>query len=261
MNAWLLEALQQVSVIEAQPCSRKISYESSRSIVQPVLPLLVFVAVALALFAGRAIAHDVSDVDRALIVGNLGLQPTLYLWLGAKHMVTGYDHLLFLVGVVFYLRRIREIAIFVTLFALGHSITLIGGVLLGLHVNPYLVDAIIGLSVAYKGFDNLGGFKNLFGETPDEHVAVFVFGLFHGLGLATKLQDLGLRPDGLVGNLVAFNVGVELGQFAALLVIVLLLRLFAWDHNNRYARVIVNGGLVVAGFALMTYQLAQYLSG
>lgn len=186
------------------------------------------------------------------------MQIGLYLWLGAKHMVTGYDHLLFLLGVIFYLRRIAEIALFVTLFAVGHSLTLIGGVMLGLNVNAFLVDAIIGFSVAYKGFDNLGGFKSLFGEAPDERVAVFIFGLFHGLGLATKLQDLSFDGGGLLGNLIAFNIGVELGQFVALLAILILLRVFALQHSGKVTRVTVNGGLVVAGFALMAYQLARF---
>ena len=176
---------------------------------------------------GDAFAHNVSKEDAELIAGKTGVQFALYVWLGAKHMVTGYDHLLFLVGVIFYLKSLRAVALFVSLFALGHSITLISGVWLGLDVNPYLVDAIIGLSVAYKGFDNLQGFDKLFGDSPDERLAVFIFGLFHGLGLATKLQDLGLAEDGLLANLISFNLGVEIGQLVALVVIVLLLRLLS----------------------------------
>ena len=212
------------------------------------------------LLAGDANAHNVSLEDARLIAGKTGPQVLLYIWLGAKHMVTGYDHLLFLVGVIFYLRNVRAIAIFVSLFALGHSITLISGVLLGLDVNPYLVDAIIGLSVAYKGFDNLDGFRTLFGDSPDERMAVFVFGLFHGLGLATKLQDLGLAEDGLLANLVSFNVGVELGQLAALIVIVFILRLMPPKAAHSRIGTAVNIGLVIAGFALMAYQLALYLN-
>ena len=217
-----------------------------------------FFLALLFLLTDIAAAHNVSQTDIELISGNAGLQIRLYLWLGAKHMVTGYDHLLFLIGVIFYLRDVRTIVVFVSLFAFGHSITLISGVLLGLDVNPYLVDAIIGLSVAYKGFDNLGGFQRLFGDAPDEHLAVFIFGLFHGLGLATKLQDLGLHEEGLLGNLIAFNFGVELGQFAALLVIVLLLRWLTWNKDNAIVRYVSNGGLIIAGFALMAYQLALY---
>jgi len=175
-----------------------------------------------------------------------------------SYMVTGYDHLLFLLGVIFYLRTLAAIAIYVSLFALGHSITLILGVLLGLDVNPYLVDAVIGLSVAYKGFDNLRGFETLFGDAPDTRIAVLVFGLFHGLGLATKLRDLGLREDGLLVNLVSFNVGVELGQLAALAFMLFLLRYLRRDASGSRVGLAVNAGLVVLGFALMTYQLGVF---
>jgi len=210
--------------------------------------------------AGNAEAHNVSADDIARIGGRSGLQLSLYLWLGAKHMVTGYDHLLFLIGVIFYLKTFREIAILVSLFAVGHSITLIEGVLAGHNISPYLVDAIIGLSVAYKGFDNLNGFTTFFGERPNEKIVVFVFGLFHGLGLATKLQDLGLQPDGLLPNLISFNVGVELGQISALVVIVLLLRKFNFLKNDYRFAIGINTLLIVAGFALFAHQITQYLS-
>ena len=223
-----------------------------------LLGVVLLAAVALCL-AGDAFAHNVSADDVQLIAAGSGPQALLYMWLGAKHMVTGYDHLLFLVGVIFYLRSVRAIAIFVSLFAFGHSVTLISGVLLGLDVNAYVVDAIIGLSVAYKGFDNLGGFETLFGESPDERLAVLIFGLFHGLGLATKLQDLGLAEDGLLVNLVSFNVGVESGQLAALAVMVLFLRLMPPKTAHSRIGTAVNIGLVVAGFTLMAYQLALYV--
>ena len=217
---------------------------------------LLFVMLAL---ASVAMGHDVSSRDAELIAGKTGPQPWIYAWLGAKHMVTGYDHLLFLVGVIFYLRNIREVVVYVSLFAAGHSITLIGGVLAGLEVNPYVVDAIIGLSVAYKGFDNLNGFDKLFGERPNEKLAVLVFGLFHGLGLGTKLQDLGLARDGLLENLVSFNVGVELGQLAALVVILLALRLLPKSAERPMVGTVVNIGLIIAGFVLVAYQIVQSL--
>jgi len=219
----------------------------------------VFLAGALLVAVGDALAHNVSLQDARLIAGKSGPQILLYMWLGAKHMVTGYDHLLFLIGVIFYLKRLHTVAIFVSLFALGHSITLIGGVLLGLDVNPYLVDAIIGLSVAYKGFDNLKGFDILFGDSPNERMAVFIFGLFHGLGLATKLQDLGLAEDGLLPNLISFNIGVELGQLAALVVFVLILRYVPPRTAGSRIGSFVNVGLVVSGFVLMAYQIHLYL--
>jgi hypothetical protein len=222
--------------------------------------MLFVLAAAAILVGGDVWAHNVSRDDIELISGRSGPQFALYLWLGAKHMVTGYDHLLFLVGVIFYLKRLTAVAIFASLFALGHTITLISGVLLGLDVNAYLVDAIIGLSVAYKGFDNLSGFDTLFGESPNERLAVFIFGLFHGLGLATKLQDLGLHEDGLLANLISFNLGVELGQLAALIVFVLVLRFVPPRTAGSKTGTIVNVGLVVAGFTLMAYQLALYLN-
>lgn len=207
-----------------------------------------------------AYAHNVSAEDIALIGGKGGMQLGLYLWLGAKHMVTGYDHLLFLLGVIFYLKSFREIVTLVSLFAIGHSITLIGGVLAGLNISPYLVDAIIGFSVAYKGFDNLNGFTTLFGERPNEKIAVLVFGLFHGLGLATKLQDLGLHRDGLLANLISFNIGVELGQIAALAVLLLVFKITGELRRDSRFAVPVNVGLILAGFALMSHQLLQYIT-
>src|ERR1700730_3624085 len=116
---------------------------------------------------------------------------------GAKHMVTGYDHLLFLVGVIFFLYRLKDVVQYVSLFTIGHSTTLLAGVLGGIHANSYLVDAIIGLSVVYKAFDNVDGFKRVLGFQPNTKVAVLLFGLFHGFGLATKLQEFALSPKGL----------------------------------------------------------------
>ncbi|HNP63765.1 MAG TPA: HupE/UreJ family protein [Woeseiaceae bacterium] len=223
------------------------------------IPAIVVLLTSLLLVPlDAALAHNVSDADAAMIAGRTGWHFYLYVWLGAKHMVTGYDHLLFLVGVIFYLREIRSIATFVSLFALGHSITLIAGVLLNLDVNAYLVDAIIGLSVAYKGFDNLNGFTTLFGDSPNEKLAVLIFGLFHGLGLATKLQDLGLAEDGLLPNLVSFNIGVELGQLTALIAIVFILRVMPSHPRGSIVSTVVNFGLIVAGAILVGYQLTLY---
>ena len=191
------------------------------------------------------------------MLGNSGPLIGPYIYLGAKHMVTGYDHLLFLAGVMFFLYRLREVGLYVTLFAVGHSATLLIGVLGGVNVDAYLVDAIIGLSVAYKAFENLGGFARL-GWNPDTRIAVFVFGLFHGFGLATKLQDLDISNDGLVTNMISFNVGVELGQFFALGLILLLLNLLrASGQFFRFASV-TNLVILCAGFLLIGYQLTGY---
>jgi hypothetical protein len=215
--------------------------------------------VLLVAWVSLAHAHNVSPEDARRIAGKTGWHFGLYTWLGAKHMYTGYDHLLFLVGVIFYLRNLRSIVLYVSLFSLGHSLTLILGVLGSLNVNPYLVDAIIGFSVIYKGFDNLQGFQTVFAaDPPDERVAIGVFGLFHGLGLATKLQELGLDPDGLVANLLSFNLGVELGQILALVVIVLALKLLPAQAKQGAAGRAVNVGLMLAGASLMFYQLMLY---
>ncbi|MFK7887640.1 MAG: HupE/UreJ family protein [Gammaproteobacteria bacterium] len=219
---------------------------------------LYFAVFGTLLLSVATFAHDVSPGDVARIARNGGEQFSLFAFLGAKHMVTGIDHVLFLLGVMFYLDRLRNVLIYATLFAVGHTITLISGVLTELSVNAHLVDAIIGLSVAYKGFDNLGGFDRLFGQRPVETIAVFVFGLFHGLGLASKIQDLGLPDDGLVTNLIAFNLGVEGGQIAALFVIVVALKLLgSWRHAKWFGASI-NTALIAAGIALMTFQLGRF---
>src|SRR5688572_29083179 len=165
--------------------------------------------------ASVALAHGIAGEDQAFLLRATGVHIGPYVYLGAKHMVTGYDHLLFLAGVIFFLYRLKDVALYVTLFAIGHSTTLLLGVLAGWHVNAYLVDAVIGLSVVYKAFENLGGFRRL-GIEPNTKGAVLFFGFFHGLGLATKLQDLALSRDGLVTNMVSFNIGVEIGQLLAL---------------------------------------------
>jgi hypothetical protein len=213
------------------------------------------------LCAGLAWGHGVADADRGFVETNVGLALVPYLYLGAKHMVTGYDHLLFLFGVIFFLYRLRQVALYVTLFAVGHSMTLLIGVLGGLHVNPWLIDAVIGLSVVYKALDNLGGFERLFGRQPDTRAAVFIFGLFHGFGLATKLQDFALSPEGLVANMLSFNVGVELGQLLALTAILIVMA--AWRRTSSFSRhaFAANTVLMAAGFLLTGYQLAGYFLG
>ena len=153
------------------------------------------------------------------------------MYLGAKHMVTGYDHLLFLVGVIFFLYRLKDVVLYVSLFTIGHSVTLLAGVLGGIRANPFLIDAIIGFSVVYKAFENMDGFKRFLGFQPNTRVAVLIFGLFHGFGLATKLQEFALSPNGLVANIVSFNVGVEIGQGLALTGI--LIALTCWRSHRR----------------------------
>ena len=214
--------------------------------------------VALAVIASVAEAHGVSRKDATFVESINGAAIGPFLYLGAKHMVTGYDHLLFLVGVIFFLYRLRDVLLYVSLFTLGHSITLLGGVLGGVQANPYLIDAVIGLSVVYKGFENIGGFTYFFGRQPDTRAAVLVFGLFHGFGLATKLQELALTREGLVANIVSFNVGVEIGQALALMFV--LIGLTWWRTRSGYLRhaFFTNALLMTGGFLLVGYQLSGY---
>jgi hypothetical protein len=188
----------------------------------------------------------------------LAIAPFLYI--GAKHMVTGYDHLLFLIGVIFFLTKPRDILIYVSLFTLGHSLTLLFGVFNQINLNSYLIDAVIAFSIIYKGFDNLGGFKHLFGVQPNTKIAVLIFGLFHGFGLATKLQDFSLPEENLISNMLAFNVGVEIGQCLALLFILTLLTF--WRKYKSYITfstatntLLMTGGWVLLGYQMMGYTL------
>jgi hypothetical protein len=205
-----------------------------------------------------ALAHGVAGDDAAFVAANRGTQIIPFIYLGAKHMVTGYDHLLFIFGVIFFLYRLSQVALYVTMFSIGHSTTLLLGVLGGFHVNPYLIDAIIGLSVVYKAFDNLGGFRTLFGVDPDQKRAVLIFGLFHGFGLATKIQELSPSRDGLLPNMISFNVGVEIGQLAALSL--MLGFVILWRSRPTFARqaVLANAAILTAGLVLMGYQLTGY---
>ncbi|WP_444886199.1 HupE/UreJ family protein [Microbulbifer sp. JMSA008] len=220
----------------------------------------------MALIAGMVIsmplfAHGVDDATKTFLAGNEGVSIIPFLYIGAKHMVTGYDHLLFLVGVIFFLYRSKDVLIYVSFFTLGHSLTLLFGVLNDTHVNAYLIDAIIGLSIVYKGFDNLGGFKRVFGFQPNTKAAVLIFGLFHGFGLATKLQEFKLSSDGLVENILAFNVGVEIGQFVALLFI--LLAINYWRRFDSFLRfsTMTNTLLMSGGLMLVGYQMTGYFVG
>lgn len=226
----------------------------------PGLLLLLLSLLFVTLTASEAFAHGVSDDDKAYIVQNSGRQLLPFIYLGAKHMVTGYDHLLFLFGVIFFLYRLRDVGAYVTLFAVGHSVTLIYGVLSGTNVNPYLVDAIIGLSVVYKALDNLGAFKRMLGFQPNTKAAVLIFGFFHGFGLATKLQEFTLSKEGLIPNILAFNVGVEFGQLLALSAILILMGFWRRSEAFRHQALTANAAIMTAGFVLMGYQLTGYFT-
>ena len=209
------------------------------------------------LASGVVMAHGMSAEDQARAL-NAGFME--YIELGAVHMLTGYDHLLFLFGVVFFLTRFSDIVRFITAFTVGHSITLVLATLYGLRANYYLVDAIIALTVCYKAFDNLGGFKRyLQMKSPNLMWMVFAFGLIHGFGLSTRLQQLPLAEDGLVLRILAFNVGVEAGQIAALAIMLFLLsgwrRTESFKHFSRAA----NWLLMMLGVLLLLMQLHGYL--
>lgn len=218
----------------------------------------LLLGVAALLSVGVAIAHGVADRDADFLQQNAGQALAVFTYLGAKHMITGYDHLLYLLGIVFFLYRAKDIAVYVSLFAVGHSLTLLAGVLLQISVNAHLIDALIGLSVAYKAFENLDGFRKTFGWQPNAKAAVFVFGLAHGFGLATKIQVLTLSNEGLIANILAFNVGVEVGQLLALGGLLVIINAWrALGSFDRYASVF-NIALMFAGFSLAAYQMAGF---
>jgi hypothetical protein len=221
-------------------------------------PIALLTGVLILLAMEVASAHGVSGKDAVFLQGLDGPAIVPLMYLGAKHMVTGYDHLLFLVGVVFFLYRLKDILLYVSLFTVGHSLTLLGGVLGGIQASPYLVDAVIGFSVVYKAFENMNGFKWFVGHQPNTRLAVLVFGFFHGFGLATKLQEFELSPNGLVANIVSFNVGVEIGQGLALTGV--LIALSYWRTRSGFVRhaFATNAIVMACGFLLMGYQLAGY---
>src|SRR5437867_11225328 len=210
------------------------------------------------LLPALATAHNVSKRDATFVQANTGAAVAPFLYLGAKHMVTGYDHLLFLIGVIFFLYRLKDVVQYVSLFTIGHSLTLLVGVLGGVRANSYVIDAIIGLSVIYKAFDNMDGFKRFLGFQPNTKWAVLIFGLFHGFGLATKLQEFALSQKGLVANIVSFNIGVEIGQVLALTAV--LIALSYWRTRGGFLRhaFVTNTALMTGGFILVGYQLAGY---
>lgn len=222
--------------------------------------LILVVLCCLAVFASgsTALAHAVTEGDKGYIMEISGTHLIPFTYLGAKHMVTGYDHLLFLFGVVFFLYKMKHVALYVSLFAAGHSTTMLAGVYFGWSVNSFLIDAIIGLSVVYKALDNLGAYQRWFGVQPNTKAATLIFGLFHGLGLATKIIDYDIAEDGLVPNLLAFNVGVEIGQLIALAMILIVMGFWRKNAGFRKHAYTANVVIMSAGFILIGYQLTGY---
>lgn len=203
-------------------------------------------------------AHGVDEATQAFLLGNKGIAFGPFLYIGAKHMITGYDHLLFLIGVIFFLYRKKDIIIYVSFFTIGHSLTLLLGVMSDIKINIFIIDAIIAASIIYKGFDNLGGFKQVFRIQPNTKIAVLIFGLFHGFGLATKLQEFKFDKDGLITNLIGFNLGVEIGQFLALGLVLILFDF--WRRHKSFMKFskITNTLIMASGFLLLAFQLTGY---
>jgi len=230
--------------------SRLVELLRGRALLIPVLMLAAFAAMA-----GEALAHAVAEGDKGYIQEITGVHLVSFLYLGAKHMVTGYDHILFLLGVIFFLYRLKNIATYVSLFAIGHSTTMLAGVYFGVGINSYVIDAIIGLSVVYKALDNMGAYQRWFGFQPNTKAATLIFGLFHGMGLASKIIDYQIAEDGLLPNLLAFNVGVEIGQLLALGAILLVMGF--WRRTPGFMRqaYTANMLLMAAGFVLIGYQI------
>ncbi len=230
----------------------------ARPALRALLSLPLLTTGALLALTGAAAAHAVAEGDKGYIQEISGVHLLPFTYLGAKHMVTGYDHLLFLFGVIFFLYRLKHIAIYVSLFALGHSTTMLLGVYFNIGINSYLIDAIIGLSVVYKALDNLGAYQRWFGFQPDTKAATLIFGLCHGFGLSSKILDYEIASDGLLANLIAFNVGVEIGQLLALAAILIVMGYWRrrpgfWTHAYT-----ANVAMMTAGFVLIGYQLTGY---
>ena len=223
------------------------------------LPVRITLFTLLVSLAASVGAHPMDDQNAAFVQAVDGVAIFPFIYLGAKHMVTGYDHLLFLVGVIFFLYKLRDVVLYVSLFTLGHSVTLMAGVLGGIGANAYVVDAIIGLSVAYKAFDNIEGFERVFKVQQNPRTAVLVFGLFHGFGLATKVQEFTLSETGLVPNMLSFNVGVEVGQVLALTLV--LIAFSYWRSRSSFHRYafVANVALMTAGFVLAGNQILGYV--
>jgi hypothetical protein len=207
------------------------------------------------LLPSLAHAHGMSDVEIQTILEGGNIQ---YLKIGAIHMLTGYDHLLFVFGIVFFLTTFMDVIKYITAFTIGHSITLITATVMEVTVNYFLIDAVIALSVCYIGYENIGGFRKYFEKLPNLITSVFIFGLIHGLGLSTRLQQLPLGEEGIVLRILYFNLGIELGQIAALFLMVALL--FKWRHTKSFLQIrnVLNNGLIYAGAFLFLMQMHGY---
>ena len=232
---------------------------TSASVYRRWTPLTLTILTLYLLSVVEAFAHNVTEGDAGYIQEIWGVKIVPFMYLGAKHMITGYDHILFLLGVVFFLYRMKDVAVYVSLFALGHSSTMLLGVWYGWGINAYIVDAIIGLSVVYKALDNLGAYQRWFGYQPNTKLATLIFGFIHGTGLATKILDYEIAEDGLLANLLAFNVGVEIGQILALAVILIVMGYWRKSRNFYRDAYTANVIMMAIGFILMGYQITGFI--
>jgi len=220
--------------------------------------IVLFLLVMILTVSGESFAHGVAAGDKGYIQEITGINLISFLYLGAKHMVTGYDHILFLLGVIFFLYKMRDIGIYVSLFAIGHSTTMLAGAYFNFGINSYLIDAIIGLSIVYKALDNMGAYQRWFGFQPNTKLATLLFGFCHGFGLSSKIIDYEISPDGLLPNLLAFNVGVEIGQLLALGAILIVMRFWRQTPSFFKYAYTANTFIMATGFLLIGYQLTGY---
>lgn len=230
----------------------------SNSVKRRLILMLSLIGLMLMGISQEVFAHAVAQGDKGYIQEISGVHLVSFIYLGAKHMVTGYDHILFLLGVIFFLYRMQHIAIYVSVFAFGHSTTMLLGVYFNIGINSYIIDAIIGLSVVYKALDNLGAYQRWFGWQPNTLMATLIFGFCHGFGLSSKIIEYDISPDGLLPNLLAFNVGVEIGQLLALSAILIVMGF--WRRTGSFLRhaYTANVAMMCAGFVLIGYQLTGF---
>lgn len=213
-------------------------------------------AIVTLLLVGQVFGHGMSEAEKQTIIEGGNLR---YIWIGATHMLTGYDHLAFVFGIIFFLTRFKEIVKYITAFTVGHSITLIFATFNAIQVNYFLVDAVIALSVCYIAFHNLEGFKKWLNvKAPNMLAMIFGLGLIHGLGLSTRLQQLPLSEDHLLMNIISFNVGIELGQISALVVMLFLIAAFRKSHVFKSFSKAANTFLIIAGGYLFLMQMHGY---
>ncbi len=222
----------------------------------PGTGLLVFSLLIFGLFTQTVYAHGMSEADKLAIIEGGNLR---YMWLGATHMLSGYDHLAFVFGIIFFLSTFRDIAKYVTAFTLGHSVTLIYATLNGIQLNYFLIDAVIALSVCYIAFANIDGFRKYLNINPPNMMLMIIgFGLIHGFGLSTRLQALPLSEDQLLLNIISFNVGIELGQISALALMLLLIAVWRERHSFKTFSLVANYALILMGIYLFLMQMHGY---